>query len=135
MNFIIEMNQTHSEINFGDDHTGDAYTSDEISLAYIPEGFKLEKRDANVNSVNLIFKEEDNYFVFSMDNISGKMGIDTENASVKKTMINGKEALYSSNNNVNILVWYDEEFSYTLSGNIEERAMVKIAENIKNKIF
>jgi len=131
MNFIIEMNKTHSEINFGDANTGDAYTSDEITLAYIPEGFKLEKRDSNENSVNLIFKREDNYFVFSMDSLNGKVGIDTENASVKKTIINGKEALYSSNSNVNILVWHDEEVSYTLSGNIDEKEMIKIAKDIK----
>ena len=131
MNFIIEMTQTHSEINFSEDNKGDTYTSDEITLGYIPEGFKLETSDISENSVNLIFKGEKNYFVFSMDAINSKMGIDTENAAVKKTMINGEEALYSTNNNVNILVWHNEEFLYKLSGTIEEKEMIKIAENIK----
>lgn len=131
MNFIVEMNQTHSEINFGDDDKGDTYTSDEISFGYIPEGFKLESSDVNVKSVNLIFKGIESYFVFSMEDINSAISIDTENASVKKNMISGKEAIYSTNNNVNILVWHDEEFSYKLSGTIDEKEMMKIAENIE----
>jgi len=78
-----------------------------------------------------MFKGEDRYFAFSMNDINGSMGIDTENASVKKIMINGQEAIYSSNDNVNILVWHDENFSYKLSGKIEEKEIVRIAEKIK----
>jgi hypothetical protein len=132
MNFVIEISQTHSEINFREDSAkGDSYTSDEITLAYIPEGYQLEKRDVKNNRISLVFKGEEYYFVFSMSDITGSMGIDTENASVKKTAINGQEALFSSNNKVNILVWHDEDFSYTLSGTVVEMEMVKIAENIK----
>lgn len=132
MNFIIEMNQTHSEIRFSEEITkGNAYKSNEITLGYIPEGFELERRDVNVGGIDLIFTRKENYFVFSMDDINSKMGIDTENASVRKTTVNGREAFYSSNDNVNILVWHDEEFVYKLSGKIEENEMVKIAENIK----
>ena len=131
MNFIIDTKQTHSDINFSEDNNGDTYTSDEISLGYIPEGFKLEKSDVRKTRVYLMFKGEDRYFAFSMNDINGSMGIDTENASVKKIMINGQEAIYSSNDNVNILVWHDENFSYKLSGKIEEKEIVRIAEKIK----
>jgi len=132
MNFVIEISQTHSEINFGENSSkGDSYTSDEITIGYIPEGFKLEKRDVKNNMVSLIFKGEEYYFVFSMNDITCSIGIDTENASLKKITINGQEAFYSLNKNVNILVWHDDEFSYTLSGTLEEKEMVKIAESIK----
>jgi hypothetical protein len=132
MNFVIEVSQTHSEINFREDSTkGDSYTSDEITLGYMPEGSKLEKSDVRKNYISLVFKGEENYFIFSMNSIDSSMGIDTENASVKKITIKGQEAFYSSNANVNILVWYNEEFSYTLSGTINEKEMIKIAENIK----
>lgn len=131
MNFVVEMKQTHSEINFEEGTKGDTFTSDEITLSYIPEGFKLEKSDVRENDVSLVFKGEENYFVFSMNSITSSIGIDTENASVKKIMINSQEALYSSNSNVNILVWHDEVIAFRLSGTIEEREMVRIAENIK----
>ncbi|MEN6315450.1 MAG: DUF4367 domain-containing protein, partial [Clostridiaceae bacterium] len=132
MNFVIEISQAYSEINCGENSSkGDSYTSDEITLGYIPEGFKLEKRDVKNNMVSLIFKGEEYYFVFSMNDITGSLVIDTENASLKKIIINGQEALYSSNKNVNILVWHDDEFSYRLSGTLEEKEMVRIAESIK----
>ncbi len=132
LNFVIEMSQIHSEINFVENSTkGDSYTSDEITLGYITDGFMLDKRDVKNDMVSLVFKGEENYFVISMNDITGSMGIDTENASVKKTTINGQEALYSSNSNINILVWHDENFSYRLSGTLEEKEMVKVAENIK----
>ena len=85
----------------------------------------------SAGGIDLIFTGKENYFVFSMDDINSKMGIDTENASVKKMTVNGREAFYSSNDNVNILVWHDEESSYTLSGKIEEKEIFRIAENIK----
>lgn len=132
LNFVIEMSQTHSEINFGEDGLkGDSYKSDEITLGYIPASFKLEKRDVEGSMVSLLFKDEKYYFIFSMSEISGTMGVDTENASVKKIIINDQDALYSSNSNVNILVWHDEKFSYRLSGTLNEKEMIKIAENVK----
>ena len=63
--------------------------------------------------------------------INLKLGIILYFGSFKNTTVNGREAFYSSNDNVNILVWHDEEFVYKLSGKIEENEMVKIAENIK----
>ncbi len=132
LNFILEMSQTHSEIHFEEGNAkGDSYTSDGITLAYIPKGYKLEKKDIKNDMGSLVFKGKEHYFVFSVSDITNSIGIDTENASFKKTTINGQEALFSSNNNVNILVWHDEIFSYTLSGTVEENEILKIAKNIK----
>jgi hypothetical protein len=71
MNFIIEMNQTHSEIKFSEEITkGNSYKSNEITLGYIPEGFELERRDVSAGGIDLIFTGKENYFVFSMDDIN-----------------------------------------------------------------
>jgi hypothetical protein len=131
LNFIIEMNKSHSQINFGENNAkGNSYAVNGINLGYIPEGFMLEKKDANNDMGSLVFKGEKYYFIFSMSDIANTLAIDTESASIKKTNINGQDALFSSNNNVNILVWHDEELSFSLSGTIEENEMVRIAENI-----
>ncbi len=132
LNFVIEMRQTHSEISFEEnDIKGDSYSSDEITLTYIPDGFTLEKRDIKENMLSLVFKGEEYYFIFSMSDTTSTIGIDTENASVKKIKINGQDAFYSSNSNISFLVWHDESCSYTLSGTLGEREMVKVAESIK----
>lgn len=132
MNFVVEMKQTHSKIVFEENSTkGDTYTSDELTIGYLPDGFQLEKSDVKKNKVNLVFKGDEKYFIFSMNDINGSMIIDTENATIKKVMINGQEAFFSSNSNINILVWHEGEFSYRLSGTIDENEMVKIAKNTK----
>ena len=68
-----------------------------------------------------------------MSDINGSMTIDTENATIEKIMINEQEAFFSSNSNVNILVWHDGDFSYRLSGTIDKNEMVKIAKSSKKK--
>lgn len=132
LNFVIEVNQTHTHMNFSEDATtGDSYHSDAISLDYIPIGFKLEKSNVMENYIYLIFKADEQHFSFSMNNIDGSMGVDTEDATIKRITINDYEAIYSSNNNINILVWHDDRYSYMLSGNIDEKEMIKIANGLK----
>ncbi len=131
-NFIIDMKQTYTDIIFSyASDTKDSYHSDAISFEYLPSGFKLEKKEERENFIYMKFKAEDKYFTFSMYSISGSIGIDTENAQVKRVMINNREALLSSNENVKILVWNDDAFSYKLSGNIGEDTMIEIAKKIK----
>jgi len=134
LNFIIDVKQTHTEIKFSDDvKTGDTYQSEEISFGYIPAGSKMEKSDRVGSYIYIKFKANEQYFTFSRYDINAAMSIDTENATVKKITINNREALYSSNSNINILVWHDDNYSYNLSGNIDENEIIKIVENIKIK--
>lgn len=131
-NYIIDMRQTHTDITFSEGNvSGEAYKSELISFDYIPLGFKLEKSDVRGKTIYLKFKSGEQYFTISKYDIDGSMGIDTENAIVKKIAINNQEALYSSNDNINILVWHDNDYSYKLSGNIFENEFIKIAESMK----
>lgn len=132
LNFVIEMTQTHTDINFGDSETkGDSYSTDEINLEYIPEDFRLDKSNINPNSIFLNFRKEEKYFNITVKNVDGLISIDTENADTRKLKIKDNEAFYSTNHNANFLIWHDEEYAYKLSGNIDEKEMLKIAENIK----
>lgn len=133
LNFVIDMKQTHTEINFSEDGGNDTYTSDEISFGYFPDGYKLEERDIGEKDIYLRFRNGENYFSFSIDRIAGlTFGIDTEGANVKRLTINGGEAIYSAKANANILVWHDDDYVYHIIGNIEEKEAVLIAENMKN---
>jgi len=132
MNFIIEMTQYDTDINFTDNGSKtDAYKFDEITLDYVPEGFKLEKSEVQEKHLNLTFGKEHEFFSFNTRDIGSSLSIDTEDANVKELMINGREALYSENDNNRILVWSDDETVYILTGNINERELIKIAEKIK----
>ena len=57
--------------------------------------------------------------------------IDTEGGVKEDVIINKYSATYTSNDNVNTLIWHDEKNAYHLYGNIEKDELIKIAENIK----
>ena len=134
LNFFIDMQQTHTNIKFDDTTDSDSFHSDEISLDYIPEGFDLTESTSDELKVFLTFTKDEQYFQILITSVDVKMAVDTENADISKISINGQNALFSSNHNVNILVWHDDMFSYRLSGNIEKGDIIKIAEMMKYKM-
>lgn len=132
LNFITEITQIDTNINFMDKNSkGDSYSNDYITLDYIPDGFKLESSTGDNRQLVLVFKKADKGFRITINEVDSSLSIDTEKADIRKFMINGNEAMYSTNNNINILVWHDENFVYRLSGNLEEKELIKIAEKIK----
>lgn len=133
LNFVLNISQTDSDIDFDGDGN-DSYDSDGINLGYIPKDFVLTKKDTD-NGLYLKFEKDTYYFSFKMNTVTANMGIDTENADMEKISINGHEGIYSENDNHNILVWYDEEFAYSIVGNSEKSDIVKIAENIKKTVI
>lgn len=132
MNFILERTQEDTNIIIDKDELT-FYENNELSLNYVPEGFVLEKSESKNNFIYYEFVRENDFFDFHTMDIKNSLSIDTEEANVKKISINNMEAVYSENNNVNILVWHDDEIMYILTGNISENELVKIAENINIK--
>jgi len=132
INFILEMTQQDTHITIDQDGLkSNIYKHNEITFNYVPEGFMLEKSKSQNNYIYYEFTKEHEFFDFHTMDINSSLSIDTENANVKRIVINENEALYSENNNISILVWHDEELMYVLTGNISENELVKIAENIK----
>jgi hypothetical protein len=133
MNFILERTQYDTDIKFTDNTppNADNYKFGEIIMEYIPEGFKLENSQIQEKHLNLTFKKNNESFNLHTRDIGSSLSIDTENAVVKELTIHGREALYSENDNIHILVWNDDETAYILTGNISESEFIKIAENIK----
>ncbi len=132
LNFIMNIGQTNSDIQFWNDNgSGDTYSSDDVTLGYIPEDFKFVSSQARMNGVSLLFQKDENSFALQIQPVDALLAVDTEKAEMEKIIINGKEALYSSNNNTNLLVWHDDIYSYLLSGNISKSEMVRIAEKVQ----
>ena len=120
------------DIKFTDDSMiSGSYSFENIILEYIPEGFELEKSSVREQNISLKFVRGQEYFNLNSRDISNSFSIDTENASVKQLLINGRDALYSIKENNKILVWHDDNMAYIMTGNISETDMIKIAENIE----
>lgn len=130
LNFVLNISQTNSDIDF-DGKGSNSYNSDGINFKYIPEGFVLTQKDGSAG-LYLKFENDTYYFDFEMGDVTENISIDTESANIEKISINAQEAIYSENDNHNILVWHDEKFTYRMIGNLDRSSMLKIAENIEN---
>ena len=130
MNFVFDSEKPNTDFQFGD-MKGSNYSDDELMFGYIPEGFELAKNASNEYSTYLLFKNEDLYFSFSSKSVEGNLSIDTENGTIEKLTINGKEAVYTENKNINALIWHNSELIFIIKGNINKDEIVKIAEQFK----
>ena len=108
------------------------YEDEYVVLNYVPEGYILTEKNSNKRRVTLNFERGSDYFTFGMCGSDTKETFDTENAIVEELWINGNEAVFSFNENVNILVWNSDDKLFNLSSNISQNEMIKIAENAQN---
>ena len=134
MNFIIDLRQDHTVIDFREKFMGDSFETNELSFGYIPFEFMLESSLVIDEVLQVYFINEDLSFRVIVRNITGSVDtvlIDTEDANVRRLQINDFQAFFSTNENVNILVWHDNTHSFQISGNICEESMILIAKNIE----
>lgn len=133
LNFIFDSKSPNSVISFDDGtnkyETIDKYSSDKVSLNYIPEGFALLQETESEGRLHLYFKNNDKYLQFSMQRLSGTASIDTENAEVEKLTINGKDMFFISKPEVNVLFWSDETSYIRITSNLDKNEVIKMAEN------
>ncbi len=129
-NLFIDKKDTHSVITF-DEVEGSYYQIQNISFNYIPDGFIPEVKQSEPNSIYIRFKKENKYFSFTLQDVNGSLSIDTEDAEIKNIIINNQEGILSKNKNVVILLWNKDDSIYMLTGNINEKEIIKIGENIK----
>lgn len=129
LNFVFHTEEPNTDFNFSSPDT--SFQNDEITLGYIPEGFTLAEDHSTETSVELFFDTDEQYFSISINSIDSNFSIDTENGSIEHITVNGVEAIFTSNHNINALVWHTQDYSFTILGNISKEDIIKIAENIK----
>jgi len=134
LNFIIEISDDSTGLAVvGNENENKSELSEyEFLLEYIPKGLELEYQAIDSEFITIQYASDEYYFNFSVSS-ANKMRIDTENAAIHQLTINGRKAFYSTNDNVNILVWYDDNFIYDVTGTISKEDIIKIAENLNTK--
>lgn len=130
LNLVMEAGEKATGLIFD---TDSEYMSDEIELSYIPEGFELQEKDIQEGYLYLKFKKKELYFTIQMLEEHKALHIDTEDAEVGKTTINGNEAIYSYKDEVGTIVFHDEHYAYTVFGNLPREQLIDIAEGIQYK--
>ncbi len=132
MNYVFDFSQPNTDINFSEQE-GTEYKDEEITLGYVPSGFALTEQDKSRQGLTLSFENKEQYFYISLSRIDASFSMDTEDGSAEKTTINGYEAAYTSNDNINTLMWHNGEYVFTIYGNLSKAEIFKIAEKIEKK--
>lgn len=130
LNFVLEIGQPNTDFNFSD-NGGSSYSDDDITLEYVPMGFEMTNSYSTRQKVFLTFTNGEKYFHIVITDIDTNSSIDTENGTMDKTEVNGFEAIYTTNHNINAIIWHNNELVFRISGNILKEEILKIAENIK----
>lgn len=115
-------NNRYTEINFAEN----AEIIGDYAVCYIPDGFKATER----RTESIRFEDGQQYFCIDVMSPTATVKIDTEDATVTYPVINGNEAMYSTNANVNILVWRNDKHLFCITGDVDEQTMITIAKNI-----
>lgn len=130
LNMVMEAGEKAASLGFDMDSE---YLSDEIELSYIPEGFELQEKNAEEGYLYLKFEKKELFFMVKTLKEHETYLIDTEDAEVGKTTVNGNEAIYSYKENVGTIAFHDENYTYTVSGNIPKKQLIDIAAGIRYK--
>ncbi len=105
------------------------FKSDYISFEYVPVSFTLKNNEYDEGIEKITFTNDKKYFTFStyteedidLDSISGE--------GKKKIKIKDSSAVLVKKNSIITIYWKDDNFSYSIRGNIERKELIKIAES------
>ncbi len=130
--YIVEKFSNHSEYQVNNTKKSKKMTP--LKLNYIPVEF--EKNESSAESefcserYRNIYSAE--YFYIQKISINAYVGFDTERYNSEKIEIKGKEALFYRSSEETIgIIFNDGDYIYLLGGNISQKELVKIAQNVE----
>lgn len=148
--FIMKNNDdNYMSINFGDTsnfYSGDLYAddenkeintyiTDEFHFLYLPEGFEYKKdKNASYKLLNFYsFINQEKYLRFMRETLEDRLkDADLEDTHNEKFVLVDKEVFKIIKADKRIhYVWYDNEYTYSVLSNLEEKEILKFIENIK----
>lgn len=128
MNFIEDISGKYSSVDFGNENS--YYGENGVVVGYLIEGMELVDDQSSKTRINLRFEKENLYYTFSSDGLNATRRYDTEDAVVENTEVNGYKAIFISEDGEYILVWSDNIFVYSITGNIPKEIIFKIAQSV-----
>lgn len=115
MHFMVVPGSLNTHINFSDERST-SYSDGFSTLGYIPQGFELTEDKSDEDVAALAFENGDEYFGFCASDLDVDSYYDTEDAVFDKTSVNGREAITVSKKNLNIVIWHDDDWHYSVDG-------------------
>ena len=131
LQYVFDPDAPGTFFDFGKSDNESYYFDWGINMKYIPSGFKLQA-DNSARNIEISFVNDKNeYFNINSQPLKGTLSVDTEDGTVEEFIINGNKAISIQNKNGNSVLWYDDNYSYILYGNIPQNELLKIVKNIE----
>lgn len=129
LNFVLDPDNPNTDFSVGEDD-GQNYTDDYILMKYVPTGFNVEQTSYYSVQCFWGFECKDKYFHIITFGPSTDFSVDTEDATFEDVTVQGREAVYSSNERLNSLIFEMDGKGVCVLGNIEKAEILRIAENL-----
>lgn len=134
--FIEEKFSDHSHVSYR--QTGEIVLPETLikyAPQYIPEGYELVFSDAIDTSYTMYYRNKDGKGIYfdqtRLDTV--EYAIDTERHDFEEIEVNGDAARFLPNEEEPILLWENDIYLFVLSGNIDKKELIKMAESTKIK--
>jgi len=131
--FITEVYEKFTHIFFNESRSSSDSAGEFIVRrpSFIPEGFELVS-EKTAGPVLLVYEKGSDYISYSQQRVEDvSMDINTEGAELEELEFKGLPAKYYSNQGVQNLLWYDDEYLYMVSSTLDRDAVFRIAGSVE----
>ena len=107
--------------------------TDEITVGYIPEGFKLTEKSINSKHYYYQYESYNNQF-FSICKYSSSVEVDfnSEYSVSEEIIVDGKKYIYCKGNlGTDNLIWTENDYIYRIDGTLTKEELVKISKTVE----
>lgn len=107
----------------------------EYEPTYIPDGFQLVRERVYSHSKHMTFRNsQSGGFLFMQSFLDvATVDFDTEHVSLEPIQINGMDGYYLPNPSLKSIFWDDGVYYFEVSGYLDKKELLKIAESINIK--
>lgn len=132
INMFRKPTETYTEIRFDEaEVSGGSYSSNSVTLWYVPDGMALVESSENDDFTNLMFQNGEKFFQIRVLHTPLESELDNEKSFEDTIEIWGKKAFFQEREGNISIKWRNEDTTYSLYGNLGKEEIIKIAENIQ----
>lgn len=130
LNFVFEITGEGTKVSFEDDTPQqEATLSADVPIPqYIPEGYVLMESDNSSVKTYMIYENlQGQRLIFSMFDVNSTQFTKFSDGTQKYVDINGVSGYFIQNDDTITLIWGNDAEIYSVSGELEEKEIIKIA--------
>lgn len=138
-NFLFSFKADHAVVyvnnrdEAGDDNALQSLTEIETYYepSYIPDGFEETMRGKEDAQLYIYYSYEDSFILYRQEIAPDSSIVDIETALSSEMYVNNTVIYYSITDSETIIVWYDQQYVYKITSNLEMETIIEISESLK----